>query len=555
MIPRRCKFLGANSLCLAWNWRANKAFRNALKHPYQTQESRLFQILRNNASSEYGKMHGFVSVESVRKYQETVPLITYDQLEPWIEEIKGGKPGILTAEPVLVLEKSAGSTAASKFIPYTRSLLAEFRRAIGAWMYDAYCHRMGLLGKGAYWSISPMGQEDEFTSGGVHVGFSTDANYLGTFQQLLFSQLLLVPREVSQISDMEACRYVTLRFLLESPDLGMISVWNPSFLTILFQAIGDSASQLIQDVTLGRLTPPGSLHGSLRKILESRIKPQPRRGRELQEILDRNGELKPEEIWPGLRFISCWTSGTAAWFVPEMKGFIPKAEVQGKGLLATEGVVSVPLTGHSGAAVTVGSHFYEFADPNHPQERPKLVNELEVGGQYSPVITTGGGLYRYDLQDSVKVVGMVDKTPLIEFVGKTANVSDLCGEKLNESWVGPVLENQLAMFGITHKFAMLAPEMGSPPYYVLFLEAQGLADDELKRLVNSLDSALCENFQYAYCRQLGQLGPLRGFRVLDHGARDFMRGCTQLGQRPGAIKSTALHILPGWSQRLGGSLL
>ena len=106
MIPRRCKFLGANSLCLAWNWRANKAFRNALNRPYQTQESRLFQILRNNASSEYGKMHGFVSIESVRQYQETVPLITYDQLEPWIEEIKGGKSGILTAEPVLVLEKS-----------------------------------------------------------------------------------------------------------------------------------------------------------------------------------------------------------------------------------------------------------------------------------------------------------------------------------------------------------------------------------------------------------------------------------------------------------------
>ena len=43
----------------------------------------------------------------------------------------------------------------------------------------------------------------------------------------------------------------------------------------------------------------------------------------------------------------------------EMKANLPGVKVQGKGLLATEGVVSIPLAGREGAAVTVNSHFDE----------------------------------------------------------------------------------------------------------------------------------------------------------------------------------------------------
>jgi hypothetical protein len=524
-------------------------------HPRRTQEERLFRVLRRNAGCEYGKRCRFGAIRTVEQYQDTVPRVTYDQVLPWVEETRQGKPNILTSEPVLAMEKSAGSTSASKYIPYTRSLLAEFQRAIAAWMYDLYSHRKGLLGKASYWSVSPMAQEKEVTAGGIPVGLAADTEYLGRVDRSLLGQTLLVPAAVSQITDMETSRYVTLRFLLESSHLGLISVWNPSFLTILVGALRDYAAQLTEDVALGALTPPGPLPKPLKDVLERRLRPRPERGRELRRILRHKGALEPHLIWPDLQLISCWTSGASARSVPELRSLFPGVEVQGKGLLATEGVVSIPVTGLPGAAVTVTSHFYEFQEVDGPGSRPKLVDELEVGKRYAVLLTTGGGLYRYDLQDSVEVVGMLGRTPLVEFTGKTANISDLCGEKLNESWVAIVLERAFATFGVDSRFAMVAPEWGVPPFYVLFLEAVGLLQDRFVELVDFVETKLKENHHYAYCRRLGQLGPLRGFRVRENGAGDFLAGCTRLGQQPGSIKHTCLHRAPGWCARMDGMLV
>ena len=45
---------------------------------------------------------------------------------------------------------------------------------------------------------------------------------------------------------------------------------------------------------------------------------------------------------------------------------------------------------------------------------------------------TGGGLYRYRLNDCVEILGFVNECPLLRFVGRKDKVVDLFGEKLNE---------------------------------------------------------------------------------------------------------------------------
>ena len=49
------------------------------------------------------------------------------EIEPWIERIGRGEPNVLTTEPVLMMEKTSGSSGAAKYIPYTRSLRREFQ--------------------------------------------------------------------------------------------------------------------------------------------------------------------------------------------------------------------------------------------------------------------------------------------------------------------------------------------------------------------------------------------------------------------------------------------
>jgi hypothetical protein len=248
-------------------------------------------------------------------------------------------------------------------------------------------------------------------------------------------------------------------------------------------------------------------------------------------------------IWPRLRLISCWADGPAAPYAEELRRRFPDVRLQPKGLLATEAFVSLPLAGHEGAALAVTAHFFEFLTDSG---EPRLAHQLERGGIYEVVVTTGGGFYRYRLHDAVEVVGFAGQAPCLRFAGKTDQISDWFGEKLNERFVAGVLERLFDRHGLRPKFAMVAPELVAGALrYVLYLEAAqaggGLSED--------LDRALCENFHYAYCRRLGQLAPPRVAPVVD-GAGRYLRACQEQGRKLGSVKPAALHKATHWGEWL-----
>jgi GH3 auxin-responsive promoter len=537
----------ANSLWVASGARAAGAFRRALKNPRAVQETLLLSLLRDNAAAEYGQRHGFSRLRSAREYQDAVPIVTYDSLRHEIEHIRRGDRGVLTREPVLMLEKTTGSAAAAKYIPYTARLKREFQTAVGAWMTDLYLHRPQMMCGGSYWSVSPLANEREVTPGGLPVGFDDDTEYFGALERWLLKRILLTPPKLPRISDIASSRYVTLRFLLETPRLGFISVWNPSFLTLLIHFLWENQERLIEDIRRGTLNPPRPLSPDLYRLFSSILGPRPKRADELDEIFRQQGKLLPALLWPKLVVISCWSDGSASLFVPELKKIFPQVEIQPKGLLATEGVVSIPLIGHPGAALAVTSHFLEFVDAKHPGSTPLLADELATGENYSVLITTGGGLYRYRLGDQIRVVGRVHETPLIEFIGKEDLVSDLCGEKLHETYVRGILGELFRQLPFQPLFALLAPELGQPPAYVLFVEAPELPQGMLEKLALRLEARLLENPHYAYCRKLGQLGPLQGAQVKSGAGRLYLERCVTLGLKHGNIKPAVLHDKAGWS--------
>src|SRR5262249_23490782 len=154
------------------------------------------------------------------------------------------------------------------------------------------------------------------------------------------------------------------------------------------------------------------------------------------------------------RLISCWADARAAEAAAHVGRLFPQARIQGKGLIATEAFISLPLAGHEGSALAVRSHFLEVAPDDQPCDRtPSLAHELEAGRRYSIIVSTGGGLYRYQLQDVVEVVGHVEQCPLIRFVGRQGYVSDQFGEKLNEAHVATVLRETFEIFGVAPAFA------------------------------------------------------------------------------------------------------
>ncbi len=515
----------------------------ALRDPAAAQRMLLRRILERGAQSAYGRAHDFHRIRDGRDFAERVPLTDYDTLLPWIERIGAGEARVLTGDSVRFLEPTGGSAGVLKLVPYTSSLLGEFSQATSTWLFDLLAHRPAIGRGPVYWAVTPPGRRPTHTEGGLPIGMEDDAEYFPSALRPLLRHTLAVPASVAATPSVSVSRYLTLRALVGAPDLSMISVWSPSFLTLLAEALDEHFPRLLCDLEHGTLSValPRPLAARLMRTLSAR----PALARALRQ---RFGARPPRDLgllWQRLVMISCWTSGHAARALGSMRERFPRVEVQGKGLLATEGVVSIPLVGAAAPVAALTSHYLEFLEPGVDRAIP--AHRVDVGGTYEVVLTTSGGLYRYRLRDLVRVEGRLHRAPLLSFQGRTDRTSDIAGEKLSVALAERVIDSALRATGIAAMFAMLAPSFGVVPHYRLYVEA---APGEADLLAEVVERELRAAHHYALCRALGQLGPVRGVAVQD-GARLYESACLARGQRAGTIKPAALEPEGEWDTVFG----
>lgn len=498
-----------------------RRFLDAAADPYTTQARWLERFLARHQDTEQGRRLGFAGLGSIRAFQDQLPTTHYEHYRADVERIADGVERVLSPEPVRVLERSSGSTGGPKLVPYGQPLLDDFGAATGPWLYALYQHRPALHGTTSYWSVSPAARAEERTRGGLRIGFEDDTEYFDPLSRWALRQLLAVPPAVRNLHDVDEWRLATVRHLLADPDLGFISVWSPTFLSVLMTTLARRLDDLLLELP-------------------------PERSASILRGLDRHGAITGPALWPRLRLVSTWADGPAATFIPELRRWFPGVELQPKGLLATEGVVSFPLTvtgpALPGAVLALTSHFLEFVDLDHPGERPRLAGELVVGGRYTPLLTTSGGLVRYALRDELRCVGHFRAAPLVQFVAKLDRVSDQVGEKLTGAEVDRILQPLLAKEGLN--FGLLAPELGPPVRYHLFLE--GASEEVAARLGAAVDQGLWANPHYRYARELAQLGPVAVVRI-ERGWTSYEAERIRRGQKAGDIKPTHLDPEPGWA--------
>jgi len=390
----------ANSLWLVSNLPAYAGFCRALHRPAKAQAQLLCSYLVKNANTAFGGNYRFREIKCYNEFAQRVPFSDYDDLKPWIDRIQSGENHVLTAEPITHLIPTSGSTGARKLIPFTARLQIEFNRAIGPWIADLYGHHPSLAFGPAYWSVSPAIQIENAGTSTVPIGFEDDSAYLGRTRARFVDALMAVPSEIRLVSDMEQFRYLTLLCLLRRADLRLISVWHPSFLSLLLDALPEFWGSLLEDIAAGTCRYAKSLPPAT--LLSLQLRRLPDRARSLSNA----SPFEPETIWPALKVISCWGDGHAQFAGADLKRRFPSPVIQPKGLLATECVVTIPFANAYPLAVT--SHFFEFID-EHGRIHP--AHELKKDGIYEVVVTTAGGLWRYRLHDRVKVSGFCAKTP------------------------------------------------------------------------------------------------------------------------------------------------
>ncbi len=219
---------------------------------------------------------------------------------------------------------------------------------------------------------------------------------------------------------------------------------------------------------------------------------------------------------PRLRVISCWNEGHAADPARELARQFPQAEVQGKGVIATEGFVSLPFVGQEGSCRRA------LALLRVPSRR--RARELQRwrcaprGGARARAALRGGAVH------GRRTVLAISSTTSSRSPAAQARVPDRSVRRP----AGPRLRlvrrkaqrgarragaarSAFAAADMSPSFAMVAcdPTLTVPAYVRIVETAE--SGETLDCLARRVEAALCRSFHYGHSRRLGQLGPLRVF--------------------------------------------
>jgi hypothetical protein len=521
-----------------------KALERDSRNPRAAQLSLLLDILKRNADTEYGQKHGFASIKSIEDFQNAVPINDYDSLQPYINAASEGRQNVLTAESPFMFATTSGTTGSRKLIPITRAYVKEFRRASIVSGFNLLKHYPSLA-KGVSLSVFSPAEEDR-TSAGIPCGAISGRLYLEE-PKFIKKYVSPIPYEVFLIQDYESRYYTLLRLALILP-ITSIYTLNPSTIIILGRRLTTYASALIKDIDEGTLNPPKPLPEKIEKAVRNFLKPQPKRAAVLRSLLDQ-GEFLPHKVWSDLSLISCWTKAAAAFYLqdfPHYFGDLPVCDIT---YGASEGRGTVCLS-PTEQMLSIRSHFFEFVleeEMANAHPRVYVVDELEIGKSYFILFTTSGGLYRYNLNDIVKVVGVHNQTPLLEFMHKGGNISSFTGEKITESQVTNAVAQAARDSGFRVSFFTVVPEFRPEPHYQLWIELtkgeNSVSADEAEQLAIEVDTQLgLHNIEYATKRESHRLAPLT-VRVLRSGIYEDLRKQMVAGGVPDAqIKIS--HLQP-----------
>ncbi len=85
----------------------------------ESQQEMLRYLIKNGQKTLFGKEHNFHQIHNYNTFKQHVPVVDYEQLKPYIEQILQGKPDILWPGKPNYLSKTSGTTSGVKYIPNT----------------------------------------------------------------------------------------------------------------------------------------------------------------------------------------------------------------------------------------------------------------------------------------------------------------------------------------------------------------------------------------------------------------------------------------------------
>lgn len=415
-------------------------FDEAMRDPLKTQEQKLFEILRRNANTAYGRENGFREVSGLDAWRKQVPIVNWDQLSDWVDRMVHGESNVLTAERPLMFARTSGTTGKPKYVPITptcrgRDHADQFR----TWLHHAYLDHPRMYDGKILSLVSPA--VEGVTPGGIPYGSVSGVIYRDNPAPV--RRLYVTPYPVFEIEDYET-RYLAILNVALRASVTFLATANPSSLIKLCEMADAHSESLLRDIHDGGFSRSPSLSVSSAKALSPHFAANPARAKVLDAARKRRGALLPVDVWPDLALIGCWKGGTVGaylerfrrWFNPDGSRPIP---VRDLGYLSSEARGTIPMSDEGSSGVLgINAGVFEFVPVSDVEASPDdstkwqtlFFNELVTGAEYHVLLTTTGGLYRYDINDILRVTGWRGAVPELAFVRKGRGVTSITGEKV-----------------------------------------------------------------------------------------------------------------------------
>ncbi len=506
------------------------------KNPRHAQVNILKKILATNARTEFGKHHGFKRINDVNDFRKAVAIHRYEDLRSYIERQELTGESCLTSASPVYYHRTSGTVGEPKNIPVTKSGLTRIKQHQQLSAYTA--SKGSEIFRGKVFGITGQAIEGRM-AGGTPFGSASGLIYQN--QSKLVRARYVLPPEVSEIENYETRYIVMAIYGLAEPFVTCIGTANPSTLIRLLSVINQNIDLILDSIAAGRL--PDTFPRIAKS--DSDLSPNAQRAEYLRTRCIDIEKLTFSDIWPELKGIVTWTGGSCAVPLRRLTGLLPDNHmIIELGYVASEvrGTVNVDVRNNL-CLPTLMDTYFEFVERESWEQDTGdflSLHELEDGREYYVFVTTSEGLYRYDMNDIVRVTGMLNETPIFAFVQKGKGVTNITGEKLHEAQVLNAVMATLEERDIqSNFFIMLADQEDAG--YTLYVETASTTDRIETELSNALERYLrAANIEYDGKRASGRLASLV-VRWLPNGTGDKYRSyCVSNGQRDAQFKY--LHL-------------
>lgn len=354
-----------------------------MKYPNEVQNELLHELIKKASKTETGKLYEFKTIKSYNIFKSRVPLCNYDDIELNIERCRKGEQNIFWPSNIKWFAKSSGTTnSKSKFIPLSSEALEDCHYKAGKDMLSLYYNNN---------EDSQLLTGKSLRLGGSNELYNKNDSYFGDLSSIIIQNLPFWAEFSSTPSNKTS----------------LMPEWETKMKAIVAESISEKVTSLAG-------VPSWML------VL-------------LQNVLKETKKKTISQVWPDAEVY--FHGGVSFKPYRELyKGLFTQKDFRYYEIYnASEGFFGIQDRNHSDELLLMLDYgiFYEFIPIKGDKEDDSDIiplSEVALNTNYSIVITTNGGLWRYKIGDTIQFTSLSPYR--IQVTGRTKHFINVFGEEL-----------------------------------------------------------------------------------------------------------------------------